>query len=154
MWRKWRNRARELSIQREEENLNAKINLEGENLAMDSGEKYWGWKSAKETLEGQKQTKKEKEKECRSEITQSMVFHQGKGGEKRAVSDWREERKLGEGQISNVSLGPSYIGLYHRCGAGPIRYGLCGALCNFVSGTSPDSFPDGAKRPNNSSKWG
>ena len=42
MWRKWRNRARELSIQREEENLNAEINLEGENLAMDSGEKYWG----------------------------------------------------------------------------------------------------------------
>ena len=153
MWRKWRNRARELSIQREEENLNAELNLGGENLAMDSGEKYWGWKSAKETLEGQKQTKRKGERMQVRDYAEHG-FSTGQRGEKRAVTDWGEERKLGQGQISNVSLGPSYIGLYHRCGAGPIRYGLCGALCNFVSGTSPDSFPDGAKRPNNSSKWG
>ena len=46
-----------------------------------------GVESQQKKLLRAKNRQKEKEKECRSEITQSMVFHQGKGGEKRAVSD-------------------------------------------------------------------
>ena len=110
-----------------------------------------GLKVSKRNSWGPKTDKKKRRKNAGQRLRRAWFFNRG---EKRAVTDWGEERKLREGQISNVSLGPSYIGLYHRCWAGPIRYGLCGALCNFVSGTSPDSFPDGAKRPNNSSKWG
>ena len=50
----------------------------------------------------------------------------------------------------------SYIGLYQRGWSHPIRgcVGAVGALCNFVRPTTPNSSPCGAKRPNNSSKWG
>ena len=92
MWRKWRNRARELSIQREEENLNAEINLEGENLAMDSGEKYWGWKSAKETLEGQKQTKRKGERMQVRDYAEHGFSRQGKGWEEGCYRLRRREK--------------------------------------------------------------
>ena len=115
----------------------------------------------KGTVAAQKQRKRkaERSRECGSEFTQGMLFQrQGQRGSKRAAMHWWDrERKLREGQISYVrGLGPSYIGLYQRGWSHPIRgcVGAVGALCNFVRPTSPSSSPCGAKRPNNSSKWG
>ena len=53
-----------------------------ENLAMDSGKKILGLNVSKRKCGWAKKGEKEKEKECGSEFTQSMVFQGGQGVEK------------------------------------------------------------------------
>ena len=116
---------------------------------------------ARGTVAAQKQRKRkaERSRECGSEFTQGMLFQrQGQRGSKRAAMHWWDrERKLREGQISYVrGAGPI---LYRAIPAGlvPSDTGLCGGcggIMQLRAPHQPNSSPCGAKRPNNSSKWG
>ena len=119
--------------------------------------KYWGWMSAKETLEGPKTDKKKSRKKSRMQV-RVYAGHgfstSGQGGWEKGYR-WKRREKV-ETRRADQQWGPIlYRAIPAACGAGshPIR-AVWGHYATSWARPAQHSFPAGAKRPNNSSKWG
>ena len=91
-------------------NLNAEINLGGENLAMDRYKKILGLNVNQRNAGCLKTDKKKRSRECRSKFTQGMVFQQVRGEESLELCYLL---KIGEKVERRAD---------QQCGAGPPSY--------------------------------
>ena len=132
-------------------NLNAEINLGGENLAMDRYKKILGLNVSQRNVGGLKTDKKKEAENAGQSLRRAWFFNrlEGRGVWSSAIYWRREERKLREGQISNVGLGPHPIyraAILAPCGAGPIRYGaVWGHYATSWARPAPTPFQPGQK---------
>ena len=107
-------------------NLNAEINLGGENLAMDRYKKILGLNVSQRNSGGLKTDKKKEAQNAGQSLRRAWFFNRLEGGSLELCYLLKRGEKVREGQISNVGLGPHPIyraAILAACGAGPIRYG-------------------------------